>query len=359
MGEPRKPGNLLYDKESVSDNKGRLYYFDNAKFILIFLVVLAHSTSSLRSNAYVNTLWAVINYFHMPALIFISGFFAKRYISKSREIKVQRVVTYVILYLAAQISFSVFQKFVLGVNLTPSLLGQRAALWFLQCLIAWYIMLPTLDYFKPKHVMIACVLFGLLIGYERGAAHFMSISRIFVHLPFFMAGYYIKQEHIDRLRGWKFRVAGISVFAAVAVVSFVWPKTVIDMIIGGKTPYAKIPALADVPHLLQWSARLGFYGIAAAMIVSFLALVPRGRAIFTKLGQETLSVYILHIFLYLANRQYKWYLLFASPGKFVGLCFIALAITVLFSIKPFTLPFHWLQKIKVRTKEQGGNARNA
>ena len=353
MDKPRKTGNLFYDRTATSDDKGRLYFFDNAKFILIFLVVLAHTISSLRENPFVNTLWAVINYFHMPALIFISGFLAKRYISKSREIKVQRVATYAILYLAGQVCYYAYRKFVLGQNAAPSLMNPGPALWFLQCLIAWYVMLPVLNYFKPKHVMIVSILFGLFIGYENSAAGFLSLSRVFVHLPFFMAGYYIKQEHIDKLRNWKFRMAGGGVFAAVAAISAIFPWTVLGNLMTCNTPYAKISALAKyVPQALQWTSRVWFYGVAAALIVSFLALVPRGKAIFTKLGQETLSVYILHIFLYLANRHYKWYLLFASPWGIAALCAIALALTIIFSLKPFTLPFHWLQKIKVRLKAE-------
>ena len=350
MGKPRKTGSLLYDRASTSDDKGRLYYFDNAKFILIFLVVLAHFTSSMQSNAFVSVLWLVINSFHMPAMIFISGFFAKRYISKSREIKVQRIATYVILYLAGQIIFFVYRKLVFGVSLTPSLMTPYAALWFLQCLIAWYVMLPVLDYFKPAHVMIVSVLFGLLIGYEKSAAHFFSISRTFVHLPFFMAGYYIKQEHIDKLRNWKIRVAGAGTFAAVAAVRAVWPKISFTTLIGCKTPYAKIRVLDGFPPGTEWLARLGFYVAAAALIIGFLALVPRGKAIFTGLGKETMSVYILHILVYLANRQFKWYLHFMSPGGIALFCLISLAATVVFSLKPFTLPFHWLQKIKVKVR---------
>jgi len=348
LGTPRRPGNLLYDKTSMSDDRGRLYYFDNAKFILIFLVVLAHSISSLNgSSVFCRTLWSVINYFHMPALIFISGFFAKRYISKSREIKVQRVATYVILYLAAQVCFFLFQKFALGENPPISLMSARPALWFLQCLIAWHMMLPVLDYFKPMHVMIVAVIGGLLIGYQNSAAHFLSLSRVFVHLPFFMAGYYIKQEHLDRLRSKKFRAAGAGVFAAVAAVSWAWPGSVISQILTSNTPYGKIKALGSFPVFLEWTVRLWFYVVAAALIVGFLALVPRGRAIFTGLGQETLSVYLLHILLYLPYRKFEWYVLFASPGGIAALCLTALAITIIFSLKPFTLPFHWLQKIKV------------
>jgi len=354
LGDARKIRDMIYDKKATSDDKGRLYYFDNAKFILIFLVVLAHALGSLNPGSpFCLMLWYAINYFHMPAMIFISGFFAKRYISKPRRDKVQRVATYAILYLAAQISLAAFERFVLKVNAAPSLLEPRGAMWFLQCLAVWYLMLPVLDCFQPKVVMAVTVVAGLLIGYEPGAAHFMSISRAFVHLPFFMAGYYIKQAHIEKLQARKFKIIAPAVFAAVAAVSLAWPKTAINAVITCKTPYAKIPALAGLPWTLQWSARLWFYVVAAALIFGFLALVPRGKAVFTGLGKETLSVYILHAFLLQAYLRFKWHLPFTSPGGIAAMCLISLAVTVVFSMKPFTLPFHWLQKIKVRTKEYG------
>lgn len=345
---------MLYDKKSISDDKGRLYYFDNAKFILIFLVVLAHALSPLQSkSAFCQVLWDVVNYFHMPAMIFISGFFAKRYISKSREIKVQRVATYVILYIAAQISVAAFEMLVLKDVFSPSIMAARSSLWFLQCLITWYILLPVLDYFNPKAVMIAAILFGLFIGYETKAANFLSISRAFVHLPFFMAGYYIKQAHINQLFARKFKLIGLAIFAAVITVCFLLPQTANNSIITCNVPYTKIAALDGIPWPVKWMARLWFYVIASALIFAFLALVPRGKALFTGLGKETLSVYILHRFLYLAELKYKWHLPFASPGGIAALCLISLVVTVVFSLKPFTLPFHWLQKIKVKVTVPG------
>ncbi|MDR0531779.1 MAG: acyltransferase family protein [Oscillospiraceae bacterium] len=344
---------MLYDKNVRSDSAGRLYYFDNAKFILIFLVVLAHALSPLQSrSAFCRVAWVVINNFHMPAMIFISGFFAKRYISRAREIKVQRVVTNVLLYLAAQLSVAAFERFVLKAEIGFSLLSARSSLWFLQCLIWWYILLPVLRNFPPKAVMILAVLFGLYVGYEDKANNFLALSRMFVHLPFFMAGYYVKQEQIEQLSARKYKWIGLASFAVVAAVCLIWPRTAIGAIITCNTPYEKIAALEAVPQALQWVARLWFYVAAAALIVGFLAFVPRGRAIFTKLGKETLSVYILHRFLYLAYQQYQWYLPFASPLGIAGMCLIALALTVAFSLKPFTLPFHWLQGVKISEKKK-------
>ena len=126
----------LYNNRELQNEKGRLYFYDNAKFVLIFLVVLAHFLSPLTDlYPQCRVLWNVINTFHMPAFIFISGFFAKSYISADRTIKVQRTATYILLYLVSQIAVSAFEWFVLHKSFPFSLVNARSSLWFFQCLI--------------------------------------------------------------------------------------------------------------------------------------------------------------------------------------------------------------------------------
>lgn len=58
--------------------KARDYYFDNAKFILIFLVVFGHLMQPFVADYdSVHILYIFIYTFHMPAFILISGYFAK------------------------------------------------------------------------------------------------------------------------------------------------------------------------------------------------------------------------------------------------------------------------------------------
>ena len=56
--------------------KERDYLFDNYKVILIFLVVVGHFIQpAYGNNALINALkWMIVS-FHMPAFIFISGYF--------------------------------------------------------------------------------------------------------------------------------------------------------------------------------------------------------------------------------------------------------------------------------------------
>ncbi|MCC3709207.1 acyltransferase family protein, partial [Staphylococcus epidermidis] len=58
--------------------KDRDYFFDNARAILIFLVVLGHLLQPYTSeDKFLQALYLLIYSFHMPTFLFISGYFAK------------------------------------------------------------------------------------------------------------------------------------------------------------------------------------------------------------------------------------------------------------------------------------------
>lgn len=62
----------------------REYFFDNARVILIFLVVFGHVIqSSTGDSKAMMALYQSIYLFHMPAMIFVSGYFAKGIWDKS------------------------------------------------------------------------------------------------------------------------------------------------------------------------------------------------------------------------------------------------------------------------------------
>ncbi len=59
--------------------KRRDYLYDNYKAFLIFLVVIGHFIEpAYMNNNFLYTLKWFIFAFHMPAFIFISGYFSKR-----------------------------------------------------------------------------------------------------------------------------------------------------------------------------------------------------------------------------------------------------------------------------------------
>lgn len=52
----------------------RIYLFDTAKFILIFLVIYGHMLQPNRALSYNCEMYSLIYMFHMPLFIMISGF---------------------------------------------------------------------------------------------------------------------------------------------------------------------------------------------------------------------------------------------------------------------------------------------
>ena len=79
-----------------SKNRLRDYLFDNYKVLLIILVIFGHFTEpSYRNNDFLYTLkWLIVS-FHMPAFIFISGYFSKRELTFAKLFQKQ-VIPYLI-----------------------------------------------------------------------------------------------------------------------------------------------------------------------------------------------------------------------------------------------------------------------
>ena len=63
----------------------RSSYWDNIKGFLIILVVFAHCLYDFQDDALIGAIVKSIYLFHMPAFIFVSGFFGKSERSRSSK----------------------------------------------------------------------------------------------------------------------------------------------------------------------------------------------------------------------------------------------------------------------------------
>ncbi|WP_281397301.1 acyltransferase family protein [Heyndrickxia vini] len=125
----------------MASSSKRSLYFDNAKLILIFLVVFGHVISPLKGNDDILfTLYTVIFLFHMPAFILISGYFAKGYRKKGYLIKSVKKI--LLPYLIFQAIYSFFY-FISGdeKSLTIDFLQPHWTLWFLLSLFCWNVLI--------------------------------------------------------------------------------------------------------------------------------------------------------------------------------------------------------------------------
>lgn len=345
---------LGYASKEYQDEKGRDYYFDNAKFILILFVVLAHAVSPLQyTMPKVMTIWKVINTMHMPCMIFITGYFAKSYI-KDGVVKTQRLVTYIVYYLAAQVAVTLFEYFVLDDHkIGKSIFFPRSSLWYLMCMIGWFMILPYIYKIKPKIIIPFSFLFALAAGYDNKAGDFLSILRMVNHFPFFIMGYYFKKDWVFKFRNKVTQICALIVGGGITVWTFYNLDKIPSRIITCNYSYynANLKSMSDIPTM--WIHRVCFYAAAVILGICFFLLVPRGKAFFTRFGSRTLQVYILHRFLYLSETQYKWYEPFLGSWKgAVEMALIAVAVTLILSLKPFKIPFDLLGRITLKPFEK-------
>ena len=340
---------LGYTSKEYKDERGRDYYFDNAKFILIFFVVLAHAVSPLQyTMPKVAAVWKMINALHMPCMIFITGYFAKSYI-KDGVVKTRRLVTYVVYYMAAQIAVSLFEYFVLGDhNIGKSFFFPRSSLWYLMCMIWWFGFLPYIYKIKPKFMLIGAFIVAMLAGYDNKAGDFLSVLRMVNYFPFFLIGYYFKKDWLFKFRNIWTQLGAILISGAMLVWTYFHVEVIPNNIIKCNLSYYDANLKTMTSMSTMFIHRICFYLAAITLCTCFLLLVPRGKAFFTRFGSRTLQVYILHRFLYLSESKFGWYepFLGSAKGAF-AMAGIALAVTLILSLKPFEYPFIWLGKINL------------
>lgn len=363
------PADLKKSIDKYRDSKGREYFYDNAKFILIFLVVMGHAISPFGEMRELTMhypflfMWRIINTLHMPCFIFISGFLAKKYIGADGSINVQRPFTYMVYYLVAQFTVGAFEVFVLGDSISKSVLSPRSSLWFLVCLIWWYLLLPVIDKIDPKYMLPVAIVFALLIGYDEKVSNLMAISRMIVHFPFFLTGYYISSGKMQKLFTKKAKLASIPVaivvLASQLLVLYLFRPDgefsfSINAFLTCDRSYYKIFDGHGINPVFWFLPRVWFYLSAAMLSFVFLVWVPKRKNIFTVFGARTLAPYILHRYLYLAYRPFKWYTLgflpFEVAPEVAGVIMIGVSfvLTVVLSLYPFYLPFELLGRIKVK-----------
>lgn len=163
-----------------TDSKERLYFFDNFKAILIVLVVFGHFLLKFSNpTGYVNILISMIYSFHMPAFVFISGYFSKNLDKNRYETLSKNLVLYVF--------FAVVYSLVYRQTLIGGLIDPVGIMWFLLCIIIWKIILEQA--IKIKFIIPLSVIIAILIGFNGDIGKLLSLSRLFCFFPFFLLGY--------------------------------------------------------------------------------------------------------------------------------------------------------------------------
>ncbi len=307
---------------------------DGVKALLIFAMVLGHM-SYIDYGIGINKM---IYAFHMPAFVFLSGYFtsAKNDIRKFLK---WCLISFSIYMCAqwAQCLYSALLPFIrhgeIGSIRIKEIVGlhPRFSLWYILSLIFWRIAIAIMrDRLSPK-VLLAISISALIVGGMVSVGNQLSFQRTLAFAPFFVLGYLFKVDNFDI----KFSRIPFSVCVLIVPVILMYTRYLPTFV--PSNPYVIIP-----------------YDMVLRMFQSFLALVLTFCIIrilcafqvekLSRWGRYTLWVYIGHaIPITFQNLVVDRFCIF--PNMFMAIIISAGYVVVI------TLIAEWWQRIKSRKAE--------
>lgn len=283
----RKPaGNM----RRLARPSARYPVLDNARFVLISLVVTGHLLEQLADQGpMAAALYRWIYLFHMPAFVLISGAVSKATLTRRRAFA---LVTGLLLpYVIFQTLYPAWDAWLFHTGdwsqgyLTPYWL-----LWYLPSLACWRLLLPLfarLKFALPWAVVIAMAA-GLVpwIGYP------LSLSRTLVFFPLFLLGYRLGGQRLQQLGGSRNRKCVALIVLITAAIGAWLLRDFDPEWLFASVGYADLQA---APWLGS-GIRLALLTASASCALAVLALAPR-HAMQPCLGRHSLTVYLMHGFL--------------------------------------------------------------
>ncbi|SUM73131.1 acyltransferase family protein [Staphylococcus saccharolyticus] len=228
--------------------KDRDYFFDNARAVLIFLVVFGHLLQPYTSeDRCLQALYLLIYSFHMPTFLFISGYFAKNldkphYLEKIAK---KLLVPYVIFFAF----FSLYYYFTGkedAIQLDP--FNPVFALWFLLTLFFFHVVLVIVRRYNPYIVLSISILVSILAGFSGNIDGYMSISRTIVFFPIFYIGHLVTKEQTIKLRNKKWIAISVIILISFFIGYTIHPING-DWLLGHHTLLLKATVKVSTVHL--------------------------------------------------------------------------------------------------------------
>ncbi len=264
-------------------------WLDNAKMVLVTLVVIGHAIVLLPYSDLEQQAYDFIYYFHIPVFVLVTGYLSRSFSYTPRHLwslVTTLAVPYVIFsWLMVQFRHHVGD----GPLLDPIWTNPRWPMWYLAVLIIWRLATPLL---KVHWVMVPISIGVSLLagGYDQ---ELFDLNRALGLLPFFVIGLHLTPALLDlpkRRFAW---VAGVVILLAIW-----WLADRTDDFWSTQWLYyrSSYDSLGASLGEGAWTrARLIPISLAGSFAV--LSLVPQRRTFLTDMGAYTLVVYLLHGFL--------------------------------------------------------------
>ena len=280
-------GNIARASARAGNRTVRDPFLDNAKFLLIVLVVVGHDWyPAIDDFQAVKALYMVVYAFHVPAFVLLSGYFSRGFEGQPDQWR-KLVLTVLVPYLVFQTAYAAVSSWAADKPFQLHFSGPIYVTWFLLALFVWRASAPLLRSLPhPILVSTAVSLVATVTITDTGFA----LARVLQLLPWFVIGLSLKPEHIAALRARGARLAAGAVLVTAGVVAwFLAPAFDVRWL---DRQWDAEALGVSVPVDLVFAAGLDL--VTVVMIAAALALVPRRRSWLTALGAFTMYPFLLH-----------------------------------------------------------------
>lgn len=300
-------------------------YLDNAKAVLITLVVVGHLIERVPLGI-TDVPYKWIYAFHMPAFVFLSGYLTRNFRATPRQ-SLNLATSLLVPYLVLNV-IEAIERYARGGHFALNLFRPGFASWYLLALFAWRLLTPLLRAIPWSGLF--SVLASLAVVTYGGIGQDLSAARIVSFLPFFAAGLLLTPERLAAFR--RATDAPVARLAGVAVLVIVFVA-----VLGLRTHihrpwfymYGRVNSYGVHTDLGRMGVRLAVLVAAALMIIALLAAMPRRRSWLTVVGENSLYVYILQAIVVVALQPriaaHHWT---SAQAVLLGLGGVALALVL-------------------------------
>lgn len=265
-------------------------FLDNARGLLITLVVIGHTLESFEANsgAVGDSIYTWIYSFHMAAFVAISGYLSRSYRNEPRQVR--RLLTAMLVpYLIFQLLHETAKMLLLGHEFHLELVSTAWTLWFLLALVMWRLVTPVLR--ALRYPLVFTVAVAVIAPLDPNLDGTLSLGRFVEMLPFFTLGLVATPALLHKLTTLPHRTwIGGAVLAFALVVSFATHEHLSAVRFFLRGSYAESP-------YETWLAIIVQVMVLAAGIIGALALLlitPLGETVWTAIGARSLTIYLLH-----------------------------------------------------------------
>lgn len=259
-------------------------FLDNAKGVLIVFVFFGHCLEYINGwqNEVTRYLLTGVYLLHMPAFCFLAG------ITTSKDKSRTRSMGLMCLFIAYQIIYTPFIYFD-GWKLSGIFIRPTYTLWFLLSLSIWTFFLPLI--LELKNRILILILVSLFSGGMSIIGYTFGLGRTLYFALFFVVGNIYGADVVERVKNLSSRVPKLTALAVIVfLTSFIYSMRVDHTAFYGVSSYSKIGyGFFDGAGL-----RTSIYLISFVMIISFLVLVGSKGTVITRIGRNSLSVFLLH-----------------------------------------------------------------